>query len=91
VVVGGVRGTLPRHDVPGGGAFHRGLGAIAFVRGVRRHRRALPLVLGASGLSLMASALVVSHGAHHLMESALTIVGVSVLALAHLFNRQEPA
>ena len=51
----------------------------------------LAIGLGASGLSLMASALVVSHGAHHLMESALTIVGVSVLALAHLFNRQEPA
>ncbi len=86
---GGLLGSPLVHEI--GLVLAIGLGAIAFVRGVRRHRRALPLVLGASGLSLMASALVVSHGAHHLMESALTIVGVSVLALAHLFNRQEPA
>ncbi|MEH3048336.1 MerC domain-containing protein [Sphingomonas adhaesiva] len=64
------------------------LGAIAFGRGIATHGRALPMALGTIGLALMASALLVSHEAHHLAETGLTILGVSVLALGHAVNRR---
>ena len=64
------------------------LGAVAFGRGIAVHGRALPMALGTIGLGLMASALLVSHGAHHLAETGLTILGVSVLALGHAINRR---
>lgn len=64
------------------------LGAVAFGRGIMTHGRALPIALGTIGLGLMASALLVSHEAHHLAETGLTILGVSVLALGHAVNRR---
>lgn len=59
------------------------LGAVALGLGVRQHGLKLPLLLGGAGLSLMALALTKPHGAE---ESALTFLGVSVLAIAHLIN-----
>lgn len=63
------------------------LGAVAFGRGIVAHRRRLPIALGATGLALMASALIVSHREGHFVESLLTIVGVAVLAAGHAVNR----
>lgn len=64
------------------------MGAVAFGQGILRHRRALPMMLGASGLALMAAAVVVPHGASHAIESLLTIAGVAVLATGHAINRR---
>ncbi len=64
------------------------LGCVAFGRGILGHGRMLPIVLGASGLSLMAAALFVGQEGEHLVESALTIVGVAVLAAGHALNRR---
>jgi hypothetical protein len=65
------------------------LGCVAFGRGIMAHRRVLPMVLGATGLLLMAAALFVSHEGGHLAESALTILGVAVLASGHALNRHR--
>ena len=59
-------------------------GIVAFSRGVLRHRRVLPVSVGASGLFLMAAALAMPHGAG---ETIGTIVGVVLLALGHYLNR----
>ncbi len=65
------------------------LGAVAFGKGVVAHGRPLPLMLGGAGLTMMAAAVIVPHGAHHLAESALTIAGVVVLATGHALNRHR--
>lgn len=67
------------------------LGALAFGKGVVDHGRPLPLLLGGTGLAMMAAAVMVPHGAHHLIESALTILGVVVLATGHALNRHRHA
>ncbi|WP_294352928.1 MerC domain-containing protein [uncultured Sphingomonas sp.] len=67
------------------------LGAVAFGKGVVAHGRPLPLMLGGAGLTMMAAAVIVPHGAHHLAESALTIAGVVVLATGHALNRHRHA
>lgn len=67
------------------------LGAVAFGKGVADHGRPLPLLLGGTGLAMMAAAVLVPHGAHHLAESALTIPGVLVLAAGHALNRHRRA
>jgi hypothetical protein len=59
------------------------LAATALLRGVLRHRRLLPITLGAVGLSLMAGGLMVEHG---VAEAAFTIVGVLFVATAHRLN-----
>jgi len=59
------------------------IGALALGAGFARHGRSAPLLLGALGLSLMASALAVGHG---LGEAVLTIGGVGIVASAHLWN-----
>jgi hypothetical protein len=59
------------------------VGAISLGFGVLRHGRIAPMILGAAGLSLMAAALFVGHG---LPEAVLTIIGVSLVALAHISN-----
>jgi hypothetical protein len=64
------------------------LGAVALGQGYRRHRATRPLVVGGGGLVLMALGLVVPHG---LPEVIVTIVGVTVLALAHLMNVRASA
>ncbi len=86
---GGLLGSPLIHEA--GLVMALALGVFAFGRGAVRHRRPLPIVLGATGLALMASALVVAHGAHHLAETALTVAGVAVLALGHALNRHSHA
>ncbi|OCC23972.1 hypothetical protein MB02_09165 [Croceicoccus estronivorus] len=60
-----------------------GVGIVTIGLGVLRHGRLAPLVLGAIGLSLMASALAVGHGVE---EAVLTICGVVLLAAGHILN-----
>ena len=59
------------------------VGGIALGLGVSRHGRREPLMIGGTGLSLMALALLTGHSP---VEAALTIAGVSLLAFAHWRN-----
>ncbi|MDF2637809.1 MAG: MerC protein [Novosphingobium lindaniclasticum] len=59
------------------------VGVISLGFGVVRHGRIAPLGIGAVGLALMAGAIAVGHG---LAESVLTIIGVALVALAHIRN-----
>lgn len=59
------------------------VGALTLVLGVVRHGDAVPLQVGGCGVGLMAIALFVGHGS---AEAVLTIMGVSLLAWAHLRN-----
>ncbi len=59
------------------------IGGLAVGMGALRHRRATPIMLGVSGLALMASALTVEHGP---AEALLTIAGVVLVAAAHIIN-----
>jgi hypothetical protein len=59
------------------------VGAVTLGMGVLRHGQTGPLLLGGSGLALMATALAVDHGLH---EALLTIAGVTLLASAHIRN-----
>ena len=61
------------------------VGLISLGFGVLRHGRVAPLVIGGIGLALMAAAIVVGHGT---AEAVLTILGVGLVALAHLRNLQ---
>lgn len=60
------------------------LAAIGLSRGVRLHRRWVVAVIGGIGLCFMAGALIATHGQAE--EVAFTIVGVVLLAIAHLLN-----
>lgn len=51
--------------------------------GALRHRRRLPLVLAAAGLTCMAGALAVGHGVE---EAVLTVIGVGLVGAGHLLN-----
>ncbi|VXC92607.1 conserved membrane hypothetical protein [Sphingomonas sp. 8AM] len=82
---GGILGNPVIHET--GLVLAIALGCVAFGRGIVAHRRVLPILLGATGLSLMMAALFVAHAGGHLVESALTIVGVAVLAAGHALNR----
>ncbi len=59
------------------------LGTTALGRGWLEHRFALPVIVGASGLSLMAVAIALPEGGN---ETIFTVAGVSVLALGHRLN-----
>ena len=59
------------------------VGLISLGFGVQRHGRLGPLVIGGIGLALMAAAIAVGHG---LPEAVLTVIGVSLVALAHIRN-----
>lgn len=59
------------------------LGAIALGRGVREHGFVLPGAVGVLGLFLMAYAMSLHESGY---EPAVTILGVSVLALGHRLN-----
>lgn len=59
------------------------IGAMALGSGMRRHRLLMPSIVGGSGLMVMAFALFVPHGAG---EAIATIIGVSMVALAHFLN-----
>jgi hypothetical protein len=86
---GGLLGSPIIHEV--GLVLAILLGAVAFGQGVLAHGRPLPLMLGGAGLAMMAAAVIVPHGAHHLGESVLTIAGVVVLATGHALNRHRHA
>ena len=59
------------------------LGALGLGRGFAAHRYLLPASIGGVGLTTMAGALMVPHGA---IEIVFTIIGVSLVALAHHLN-----
>lgn len=59
------------------------VGAISLGLGTMRHGRIAPMITGALGLTLMAAAVAVGHG---MAESFLTIIGVALVALAHIQN-----
>lgn len=60
-----------------------GIGVVSLGFGVLRHGRTGPLLIGGLGLALMAGALAVGHG---LPEAVLTVLGVSLVAIAHIRN-----
>lgn len=59
------------------------VGVVTIGIGALRHGRMGPLIIGGAGITLMASALAVGHGP---AEAALTIVGVALVAYAHIRN-----
>lgn len=59
------------------------VGSLTLGLGLSRHGDPVPLQVGATGIALMALALVTGHGVH---EAILTILGVGLLAFAHLRN-----
>lgn len=62
------------------------LGIVAFSQGWRVHGRLGPVLLGGLGFCAMAGAIFVRHG--HPAEIPLTMVGVGLVAVAHLGNRR---
>lgn len=60
------------------------LAAFGLWRGVQRHGRWLAAALGGLGLGLMTGALFAAHGAAS--EIFYTVLGVSLLGIAHLLN-----
>lgn len=78
---GGMLGAPIIHEVGLGLAMV--LGAIALGRGIREHGFILPSAVGALGLVMMAYAMTLHESGY---EPALTILGVSVLALGHRLN-----
>lgn len=59
------------------------VGSVTLAMGVARHGDPVPLQVGAAGIGLMGLALFVGHGTP---EAVLTILGVGLLAWAHLRN-----
>ncbi len=59
------------------------IAAVAIGWGALKHRRAVPFVVAMMGLTFMGGALAVPHGNE---EFILTIIGVSLVSLGHLFN-----
>jgi hypothetical protein len=57
--------------------------AVAIGWGMLRHRRILPFAIASIGLGFMAWALLVPHGAN---EFLLTLLGVTIVSLAHFLN-----
>ena len=60
------------------------LAVVALWRGIAVHGRHAIGVLGALGIGLMAASLLIGHGG--VAEISLSIVGVCLLASAHLWN-----
>jgi MerC mercury resistance protein len=85
---GGLLGKPIVHEV--GLTLAMILGAIALGRGIREHGFLLPSVVGVFGLGIMAYAMTLHESG---FESALTILGVAVLALGHRLNMmaKQPA
>jgi hypothetical protein len=59
------------------------IGLITLGLGTKRHGQLAPLLIGGTGLVLMALGLIVPHG---VPEAALTVCGVALVAIAHLRN-----
>lgn len=57
--------------------------AVTIGVGALRHRRAIPFVTAMMGLTFMGGALAAGHGTQ---EVVLTVIGVSLVAIAHLLN-----
>jgi hypothetical protein len=64
------------------------VGAVTLGLGVLRHGQTGPILAGACGIVLMATALFVGHG---LREAMLTICGVALVATAHIRNLRHAA
>lgn len=78
-------GLIWGHEIHLGGlAFAIPLAGVALWRGVRRHGRWLGAALGGLGIGFMAGALFEAHGAS--AEVFFTIIGVTLLGLAHMLN-----
>jgi hypothetical protein len=80
---GGLLGKPIIHEV--GLSLAMILGAVALGRGMREHGFVLPSAVGALGLAVMAYAITLHESGY---EPAVTILGVSVLALGHRLNIQ---
>jgi hypothetical protein len=78
---GGILGKPIIHEV--GLSLAMILGTIALGRGIREHRFILPSAVGVVGLGLMGYAMTLHETG---LEPAITILGVSVLALGHRLN-----
>jgi hypothetical protein len=74
------------HRVGLGAAIVIGLFTLAL--GAVRHARYDNLRIGAAGLGLMGGALLVDHG---VVEAGLTVLGVTLVALAHIRNLRARA
>jgi hypothetical protein len=59
------------------------VGIFTLAIGAARHRNLAPLGIGAAGIALMSTALMVPHG---VVEAVFTIAGVGLVATAHLRN-----
>lgn len=57
--------------------------AVAIGIGAVRHRRRASFVTAMTGLTFMGGALAVGHGSH---EAVLTVIGVTLVAAAHVMN-----
>jgi hypothetical protein len=64
------------------------VGMFTIGAGALRHGHRLPLVLGTTGLALMAAAIASDHGTG---EALLTICGVVLVASAHIVNMRRNA
>lgn len=64
------------------------LAAFALGQGYRSHRALRPALIGVTGIAVMTLGLIVPHGWG---EVAATVVGVCVLATAHLMNARARA
>lgn len=64
------------------------LAGVGLGRGFLAHRKPLPILLGGTGIVLMAVALTVPHGP---IEAAYTMLGVGCVAIAHMLNRRAHA
>lgn len=85
---GGLLGQPIIHEV--GLSLAMILGAIALGRGIREHGFLLPCMVGFSGLAIMGFAMTLHESG---FEPAVTIIGVSILALGHRLNMmaKQPA
>lgn len=64
------------------------VGAATIGLGALRHGHRLPLLIGSIGLVLMAAAVITGHGP---AEAILTIMGVLLVATAHIVNIRRSA
>jgi hypothetical protein len=78
---GGILGNPLIHEV--GLSLAMVIGAIALGGGIREHGFILPSLVGVVGLGLMAYAMTLHERGY---EPAVTILGVSILALGHRLN-----